>query len=124
MAGPVRTAELVGLFREGAPWFRQSALYALFHILLNAPSVDEATFARYGAMTEAFFSQDHAAMRTSVEAVTRGANAQFAKIAERIDRNERTAVGLAVSSNPSKRICRTPWNTPARPIPRPPFGRF
>ena len=54
------------LFDEGAPWFRQSALYALFHILLHAPSVDEEIFRRYGAMTERFFADGGATMHTSV----------------------------------------------------------
>jgi hypothetical protein len=53
------------LFREGAPWFRQSVLYALFHILQQAPQVDESLFQRYGAMTEAFFVEDGAAMTTT-----------------------------------------------------------
>jgi hypothetical protein len=53
------------LFREGPPWFRQSVLYALFHILQQAPRIDETLFLRYGSMTEAFFVEDGAAMTTS-----------------------------------------------------------
>ncbi len=54
------------LFRDGRPWFRQSALYALFHIMQNATAPDDDIFERYGAMTERFFREDGAAMSTSV----------------------------------------------------------
>jgi hypothetical protein len=63
LAGTVDALER--LFRDGAQWFRQSVLYALFHILQQAPDVDESMFQRYGTMTEAFFVEDGAAMTTT-----------------------------------------------------------
>jgi hypothetical protein len=53
------------LFREGTPWFRQSVLYALFHILQQAQGIDQSLIERYGAMTGAFFVEDGAAMTTT-----------------------------------------------------------
>jgi hypothetical protein len=64
LAGAFETIEM--LFREGRSWFRQSALYVLFHLLLRAEQVDDAMLARYGAMTQDFFSTSGATMRTSV----------------------------------------------------------
>ncbi len=54
------------LFREGCPWFRQSGLYALFHILQGEASVDDDKLRRYGAMTEEFFLASGATMTTTV----------------------------------------------------------
>jgi hypothetical protein len=54
------------LFREGCPWFQQSALYALFHILQVSPAVDDDKLRRYGIMTEDFFIATGATMATSV----------------------------------------------------------
>jgi hypothetical protein len=62
--GTFDTIEL--LFRKGRPWFQQSALYALFHILKDLPSVDDEKLRRYGEMTEEFFSSTGATMTTSV----------------------------------------------------------
>jgi TIR domain/NACHT domain len=62
--GTFDTIEL--LFREGQPWFQQSALYALFHILQNVPWIDDDKLRRYGAMTEDFFTSTGATMTTSV----------------------------------------------------------
>ena len=64
LEGAFETIEM--LFREGRPWFRQSALYVLFHLLLRAEHVDDDRLARYGAMTQAFFASSGATMRTSV----------------------------------------------------------
>jgi hypothetical protein len=54
------------LFRKGCPWFQQSALYALFHILQTSSAVDDDKLRRYGAMTEDFFIASGATMATSV----------------------------------------------------------
>jgi hypothetical protein len=54
------------LFRDGRPWFRQSALYALFHVMQDADAPGDAIFERYGAMTRQFFGEDGAALTTSV----------------------------------------------------------
>ena len=40
-------ALLEELFREGCPWFRQSVLYVLFHMLQRTPSLDDAWLDRY-----------------------------------------------------------------------------
>jgi hypothetical protein len=54
------------LFRKGRPWFQQSALYALFHILQILPSIDDDKLRRYGIMTEDFFIATGATMTTTV----------------------------------------------------------
>jgi hypothetical protein len=42
------------LFRTGAPWFRQSILYVLFHVLSAWESVDDSILDRYEALTVDF----------------------------------------------------------------------
>jgi hypothetical protein len=64
LAGAFATIEM--LFHEGRPWFRQSALYVLFHLLQRAERVEEDILARYGAMSRDFFTSSGATMRTSV----------------------------------------------------------
>jgi hypothetical protein len=59
-------ALLEQLFREGCPWFRQSILYVLFHILQRAPELDDAWLDRYVAITEEFFASNNWKMETSV----------------------------------------------------------
>jgi hypothetical protein len=59
-------AILERLFMNGAPWFRQSVLYVLFHVLSRAKAIDEERLERYREMTEAFFAQDKASMTTEV----------------------------------------------------------
>jgi len=54
------------LFRDGVPWFRQSVLYALFHLLGRAKSVEDGWLDRYGRMTRAFFAESGATLKTSV----------------------------------------------------------
>ena len=54
------------VFQEGCPWFQQSVLYALFHILTRAQSVDEAQLSRYKEMTSSFFAATGATMQTTV----------------------------------------------------------
>lgn len=54
------------LFQRGAPWFRQSALYVLFHMLGRAASIDDNHLQRYGAMTVDFFAASGATMTTTV----------------------------------------------------------
>jgi hypothetical protein len=54
------------LFRKGRPWFQQSALYALFHILQILPAIDDDKLRRYGIMTEDFFIATGATMTTTV----------------------------------------------------------
>jgi hypothetical protein len=59
-------ALLEELFREGCPWFRQSILYILFHMLQRAPSLDDARLDRYAAIAEEFFVSNSWRMETSV----------------------------------------------------------
>jgi hypothetical protein len=54
------------LFRDGVPWFRQSVLYVLFHLLGRAKSVPDDWLDRYGAMTRAFFADGGATLATEV----------------------------------------------------------
>jgi hypothetical protein len=54
------------MFRDGPAWFRQSALYALFHILQSVAFADDDRLRRYGMMTEDFFLTSGATMTTSV----------------------------------------------------------
>jgi hypothetical protein len=59
-------ALLEELFREGCPWFRQSILYILFHMLQRAPSLDDARLDRYAAIAEEFFVSNSWKMETFV----------------------------------------------------------
>lgn len=54
------------LFQAGCPWFRQSVLYVLFHLLSSRDEVEDAVLARYAALTEAFFDATRATLETSV----------------------------------------------------------
>jgi len=64
---PAGTFEVLQrLFDEGCSWFRQSVLYVLFHILGNAPSVEDAWLDRYAAIAEEFFVSNSWKMTTSV----------------------------------------------------------
>ncbi|MGE0650696.1 MAG: hypothetical protein AB7P12_02945 [Alphaproteobacteria bacterium] len=49
-------AALEGLFRDGVPWFRQSVLYILFHMLGRSDSVTDDELDRYVATAEEFFT--------------------------------------------------------------------
>ncbi|MGH3562498.1 MAG: hypothetical protein ACRDTN_12035, partial [Mycobacterium sp.] len=46
---------LEGLFHHGVPWFRQSILYVLYHIMTNWPAVDAGLLDRYEALTLRFY---------------------------------------------------------------------
>jgi hypothetical protein len=59
-------ALLEQLFRDGCPWFQQSVIYILFHMLHRAPSVDDKDLDRYAAIAEDFFISNGWRMRTSV----------------------------------------------------------
>jgi hypothetical protein len=59
-------AVLERAFTEGCPWFRQSVLYVLFHILGNLPAVEDAWLDRYVAIAEEFFVSNSWRMSTSV----------------------------------------------------------
>ena len=54
------------MFHDGSPWFRQSIIYILFHMLQRAPSLDDAWLDHYAAMAEEFFVSNNWRMRTSV----------------------------------------------------------
>jgi hypothetical protein len=58
--------QLERLFQTGAPWFRQSVLYILFHVLGRAKTVEEDHLTRYRALTEAFFIEAGASLTTTV----------------------------------------------------------
>jgi hypothetical protein len=70
VSGAQRPAEtfdiLETMFRDGAPWFKQSVLYAMFHVVGRAKSINDAQLARYGDMTRAFFVETGATLATSV----------------------------------------------------------
>lgn len=53
------------LFQEGCPWFRQSILYALFHILRVQPAVEDAMLDRYDALAREFFASGSWRLTTS-----------------------------------------------------------
>ena len=59
-------ALLEHVFSEGQPWFRQSVLYILFHMLGYLPDVEDAWLDRYVAIAEEFVASDAWRMRTSV----------------------------------------------------------
>lgn len=59
-------ALLERLFRDGCPWFRQSVIYILFHMLHRAPAVDDKDLDRYATLAEDFFNSGGWRMRTSV----------------------------------------------------------
>ena len=64
---PVATfALLERLFDKGCPWFRQSVIYVLFHILHRLPAIEENDLNRYAALAEEFFVSDSWLMRTTV----------------------------------------------------------
>jgi hypothetical protein len=64
---PAGTFDLLErLFAEGCPWFRQSVLYILFHLLGGAPDVEDAWLDRYAAIAEEFFVSNSWKMTTSV----------------------------------------------------------
>lgn len=58
-------ALLERLFHEGCPWFRQSVLYALLHILTYLPEVEDSWLARYGALAEEFFTSGSWVLQTA-----------------------------------------------------------
>jgi hypothetical protein len=58
-------ALLERVFAEGCPWFRQSVLYILFHVLRHLPRVEDDWLARYAALSEEFFVSNSWRMTTS-----------------------------------------------------------
>jgi len=64
---PVATLTVLEtLFRDGAPWFRQSVLYVLFHLLGRARTVPDDWLERYATMTKVFFAEGGATLTTQV----------------------------------------------------------
>jgi hypothetical protein len=63
---PGTFALLDRLFTEGCPWFRQSVLYSMFHMLANLPEVEDPWLDRYVAIAEEFFVSNSWRMRTAV----------------------------------------------------------
>jgi hypothetical protein len=59
-------AFLEEIFNEGCPWFRQSVIYTLFHIIGKAPQVEDKWLDRYTALAEEFFNANSWKMKTSV----------------------------------------------------------
>src|SRR5208283_2335423 len=43
--------EIFRIYREGCPWFHQSALYTCFHILRNVPQAEDRWLESYRTMT-------------------------------------------------------------------------
>jgi len=64
------TAAVIGLveaqYRAGCAWFRQSALYVLFHVLSNVSAVEGSWLDRYAALAEDFFLSGSWKMATEV----------------------------------------------------------
>jgi hypothetical protein len=63
---PATFALLERIFSDGCPWFRQSVLYVLFHVLRQAPSAEDSELDRYARIAEDFFVTASWRMRTSV----------------------------------------------------------
>jgi hypothetical protein len=55
------------IYRVGCPWFRQSVLYVLFHLLSRAPEVDAGHLDRYAALTRDFVETDRASLKSSIK---------------------------------------------------------
>jgi len=55
---------LYAIHKEGAPWFRQSGLYAAFHILRRLDHADDEMLDLYAEMTDEFVEQNKATMET------------------------------------------------------------
>lgn len=56
---------LADLFRHGCPWFRQSVLYVLFHVLSVQPAVEDGWLARYDALVTEFVVSGSWRLQTS-----------------------------------------------------------
>ncbi len=56
------------IYRDGAPWFRQSCLYSAFHTLNVEGAVEDAWLDTLGELTEDFFHADRARLQTAVAA--------------------------------------------------------
>ncbi len=65
---PGTFALLDRVFAEGCPWFRQSVLYVLFHMLANLPAVADHWVDRYVAIAEEFFASNSWKMSTAAVA--------------------------------------------------------
>lgn len=85
------------LFHQGAPWFRQSILYALFHILRVQPTVDDRLLDRYDALAIEFFSSGSWRLtteRASYEFAPITANSDVLAFGHRPDRPPRVVPAL------------------------------
>ncbi len=56
--------EIWRIYREGCPWFHQSALYTCFHILRNVPDAQDSWLQTYRTMTRETVSQTRALFAT------------------------------------------------------------
>jgi hypothetical protein len=65
---PGTFALLEHVFAAGCPWFRQSVLYVLFHMLANLPAVADDWLERYVAIAEEFFVSNSWKMSTAAVA--------------------------------------------------------
>ncbi len=65
LTDPPGTIDLLErLFHQGCPWFRHSILYALFHILMALPAVEDQWFDRYNALALEFFTAGNWRLQT------------------------------------------------------------
>ncbi|MBV8928817.1 MAG: hypothetical protein JO152_06815 [Mycobacteriaceae bacterium] len=75
------------LFHNGAPWFRQSVLYALLHILTARPDMDPAIQDRYNRLALEFYRSDSWRMQTSAGNYVFAIQLAYADaVADRFDR--------------------------------------
>jgi hypothetical protein len=54
------------LFTDGIPWFRQSVLYILFHMLSSQETIEDAWLDQYAAIAKKFLLSNYWKMSTSV----------------------------------------------------------
>lgn len=59
-------ALLERVFTDGCPWFRQSVLYVLFHMLSGREPIEDAWLEKYVAVAKQFFGSNGWKMSTSV----------------------------------------------------------
>lgn len=59
-------ALLERVFTDGCPWFRQSVIYVLFHMMSAREPIEDAWLEKYAAIAKQFFSSNGWQMSTSV----------------------------------------------------------
>ncbi len=55
------------IYRDGCPWYRQSVLYVLFHLLSRVPQISAEHLDRYAALTRDFVETEKASLKSSTK---------------------------------------------------------